>query len=137
MAAAMVSALTGRSVRHDVAMTGEVTLRGRVLPVGGIKEKVLAAHRSGIATVLLPSRNLRDLDELPDDVRDALRFIPIETMDQVIAAALAPAHRHMPAEPPSLATRRAPHPPLTIADPIVAASRMARPRARRAVAIAP
>jgi ATP-dependent Lon protease len=137
MATAMVSALTSRSVRRDVAMTGEVTLRGRVLPVGGIKEKVLAAHRSGIRTVLLPSRNLRDLDELPEDVREGLRLVPIETMDQVIAAALLPAHHRAPTDSQTPAPRRAPHPPLTIADPIVAASQIARPRARRAVAVAP
>ncbi|HEV2235187.1 MAG TPA: endopeptidase La, partial [Ktedonobacterales bacterium] len=136
MATAMVSALTGRAVRRDVAMTGEVTLRGRVLPVGGIKEKVLAAHRSGIGTVLLPGRNLRDLDELHTDVRESLRLIPIETMDQVIAAALAPAQHRLPADSPAPAPRRAPHPPLTIADPIVAASQIARPRVRRAVAVA-
>jgi ATP-dependent Lon protease len=137
MAVAIVSALTGRCVRRDVAMTGEVTLRGRVLPVGGIKEKVLAAHRSGIHTVLLPSRNVRELDDLPEDVRESLRLIPIDSMDQVIASALMPAHCIVPAEPNAPAPRRAPHPPLTIADPIAATSRMARPRARRVVAVAP
>jgi ATP-dependent Lon protease len=137
MATAIVSALTGRSVRRDVAMTGEVTLRGRVLPVGGIKEKVLAAHRSGIRTVLLPSRNLRDLDEIPEEVREGVRLVPIDTMDQVIAEALLPERLPMPAQPPTPAPHRAPHPPLTISAPIAAASRTARPRARRVVAVAP
>jgi ATP-dependent Lon protease len=137
MATAIVSALTSRSVRRDVAMTGEVTLRGRVLPVGGIKEKVLAAHRSGIHTVLLPSRNLNDLDELPEAIRDDLRVVPIDTMDQVIAAALLPDHPSVPARHAASASHRTPHPPLTVADPIAAASRIARPRARRAAAVTP
>ena len=71
----MISALTGRAMRRDVAMTGEITLRGRVLPVGGVKEKVLAAHRAGIMTLILPRRNIKDLDELPAEVREALTVI--------------------------------------------------------------
>jgi ATP-dependent Lon protease len=136
MATAIVSALTGRSVRRDVAMTGEVTLRGRVLPVGGIKEKVLAAHRSGILTVLLPSRNVRDLDDLPEEIREVVRLVPIDTMDQVIATALVPERLCGPAEPKSPAPTRSPHPPMTVTNPIAAASRIARPRARRVVAVA-
>ncbi len=84
----LVSLLTNRPVRHDIAMTGEVSLRGLVLPVGGIKEKVLAAARAGIGTVILPNRNSRDLDELPEPVRKKLRFVLVETVDEAVAAAL-------------------------------------------------
>ena len=89
MATALASLLTGRSVRNDLAMTGEITLRGQVLPVGGIKEKVLAAHRGGLKTIILPSRNEQDLDDLPQEVRDSLKFILVEKVDQVFDAALA------------------------------------------------
>ncbi len=88
MATALASALSGRPVRRDVAMTGEVTLRGRILPVGGLKEKALAAHRAGIETVILPEENRRDLDELPRNVRRQLRFVFVTHMDQVLEAAL-------------------------------------------------
>merc|ERR1711916_121760 len=88
MMTALVSLLTGISVRHDVAMTGEITLRGKVLPVGGIKEKVLAAHRAGIKRVILPERAVADLDEVPQEVRDDLEFIPVSRMDDVLMAAL-------------------------------------------------
>ncbi|MGI6344888.1 MAG: endopeptidase La [Bacillota bacterium] len=88
MATALASALTGRAVRKDVAMTGEVTLRGRVLPVGGLKEKALAAHRAGIKTILIPSENRRDLDELPQTVRDELQIVLVDHMDDVLGAAL-------------------------------------------------
>jgi len=88
MATALASAVTGQKVRHDVAMTGEITLRGRVLPVGGIKEKVLAAHRAGIKTLVLPKDNKKDLDEIPKKVKDKLNFILVEHMDQVLEAAL-------------------------------------------------
>ena len=84
MATALVSALTGRRIRHDVAMTGEVTLRGRVLPVGGIKEKVLAAHRAGIKTVIMPSENKKDLEEIPANVKRKLNFVLVDHMDQVL-----------------------------------------------------
>jgi ATP-dependent Lon protease len=87
---AMLSALTGRKVRAGVAMTGEVTLRGRVLPIGGLKEKTMAAKRSGITTVLIPKDNVRDLEEIDQTVRAALRFIPVETVDEVFATALCP-----------------------------------------------
>jgi ATP-dependent Lon protease len=90
MATALVSLLSGRSVRADVGMTGEITLRGQVLPVGGIKEKVLAAHRSGLHTVILPHRNEADLEDLPDEVRKALQFVFVETVDDVLSASLEP-----------------------------------------------
>ncbi|MCL6649751.1 MAG: endopeptidase La [Chloroflexi bacterium] len=91
MVVALVSLLLGRPVRPDVAMTGEITLRGKVLPVGGIKEKVLAAHRLGLRTVILPRRNQRDLDDLPPDVRQELRFVLVENIDEAIQVALEPA----------------------------------------------
>ena len=86
---AMLSALTGRKVRGDVAMTGEVTLRGRVLPIGGLKEKTMAAKRSGIRTVIIPKENEKDLEEIDQTVRAALRFVTAETVDAVFAHALA------------------------------------------------
>ncbi|HEX4182295.1 MAG TPA: endopeptidase La, partial [Caulobacteraceae bacterium] len=89
MATAMVSVLTGVPVRKDVAMTGEITLRGRVLPIGGLKEKLLAALRSGLKTVLIPQENEKDLAEVPDNVKDALEIIPVSTVDQVLVHALA------------------------------------------------
>ena len=89
IATAMLSALTGRPVRHDVAMTGEVTLRGRVLPIGGLKEKTMAAKRNGIRTVIIPKENEKDLEEIDQTVRAALRFVTAETVDAVFAHALA------------------------------------------------
>ncbi|WP_041458762.1 endopeptidase La [Ammonifex degensii] len=88
MATALASALTGKKVRHEVAMTGEITLRGRVLPVGGIKEKVLAAHRAGVKTVILPEENRRDLEEIPSSVKNKLRFVFVRHMDEVLREAL-------------------------------------------------
>lgn len=88
MCTSMVSALTGIPVRKDLAMTGEITLRGNVLAVGGIKEKMIAAHRAGVKTVLLPEENLKDLDELPSNVRNAMEFKGMKTIDQVLAEAL-------------------------------------------------
>jgi len=88
MATALISALTKRATRRDVAMTGEITLRGRVLPIGGVKEKVLAAHRAGIKTFILPKRNLNDLNDVPREVINELHFVPVERMDDVIAVAL-------------------------------------------------
>jgi ATP-dependent Lon protease len=88
MATALVSLLTGRTARPDVAMTGEITLRGQVLPVGGIKEKILAAARAGLKTVIIPKRNEKDLDDLPEEVCKDLRFVLVDTVDDVLDAAL-------------------------------------------------
>jgi ATP-dependent Lon protease len=88
MFTAIVSLLTGIRVRHDVAMTGEISLRGRVLPIGGLKEKTLAAHRAGIKRVLVPERNKADLDEVPKEVRDELEFVFVSKLDEVLEAAL-------------------------------------------------
>ena len=90
MATALISALTGRQVRKDVAMTGEITLRGRVLPIGGLREKTLAAHRGGIRTFVLPKRNAKDLAELADVVKNDMELIQVSTLDEVLAAALLP-----------------------------------------------
>ena len=88
MATAMISALTGRKVRNDVAMTGEITLRGHVLAIGGLKEKVLAAYREGMKTIILPKDNEKDIEDIPEVVRDKLEFIPVESMDEVLKTAL-------------------------------------------------
>jgi ATP-dependent Lon protease len=93
MATAMASLLTGRPVRRDLAMTGEITLRGRVLPIGGLKSKLLAAHLAGVKTVLIPRRNEKDLVDVPEEVRTQLRIVPVETMDEVLAEALIDAAR--------------------------------------------
>jgi ATP-dependent Lon protease len=91
MVTAMVSVASGRSVRRDVAMTGEVTLRGRVLPIGGVKDKLLAAHRSGLTTFILPRKNMRDLDEIPRDVLEAVEVVPVDNVGEVLARALVDA----------------------------------------------
>jgi ATP-dependent Lon protease len=88
MTTALASLATGRPVRDDLAMTGEITLRGKVLPVGGIREKVLAAHRAGIDTVILPQRNERDLEDVPEELRQEMTFIFADSADDVIPRAL-------------------------------------------------
>ena len=88
MATAIVSVLTGIPVHREVAMTGEVTLRGRVLPIGGLKEKLLAALRGGIKTVLIPEENAKDLADIPDNVKNGLNIIPVSRMDEVLKEAL-------------------------------------------------
>jgi ATP-dependent Lon protease len=88
MATAMVSALTGIPVRKDVAMTGEITLRGRVLPIGGLKSKILAAHLSGARVVILPKKNEKDLRDIPDEIRKQIKVVLVDSMDQVLDAAL-------------------------------------------------
>ena len=86
---ALASLLTGRTIRSDTAMTGEISLRGLVLPVGGIKEKVVAAAAAGITRVMLPARNKRDYEEIPDEVRKALEFVWLERVEDAVSAALA------------------------------------------------
>jgi ATP-dependent Lon protease len=93
MATALASLLSGRPVRHTVGMTGEVTLQGRVLPIGGLKQKVLAAHAAGLTDVILPERNRQDLDDVPTHVRDELTFHPVMSLDEVLELALEPAAR--------------------------------------------
>ena len=92
MCTALVSALTDIPVKSAVAMTGEITLRGEVLPIGGLKEKLLAAHRGGIDTVLIPQENEKDLAEIPKNIKDKLNIVPVKWIDQVLEVAL----QHMP-----------------------------------------
>jgi ATP-dependent Lon protease len=94
MFVALTSLLTGRTARSDTAMTGEISLRGLVLPIGGVKEKVLAAARAGITTVLLPSRNKKDLEDVPEAARNQVRFVWLDRVDDAIAAALVPSGEH-------------------------------------------
>jgi ATP-dependent Lon protease len=96
MTTAMVSLLTGRPVRNTVGMTGEVTLQGLVLPIGGVKQKVLAAHRAGLKDVILPRRNAKDLDDVPESVRAQTTFHLASRIDEVLDAALEPAAAAVP-----------------------------------------
>jgi ATP-dependent Lon protease len=91
MATALVSLLSGRIVKPDVGMTGEITLRGQVLPIGGLKEKVLAAHRLGLKTIIMPKDNEPDIEDIPEEIRQSMKFIPVDTVDQVLENALEPA----------------------------------------------
>ena len=91
MTTALASLLTGRPVKHTVGMTGEVTLQGRVLPLGGLKQKILAAHAAGLTDVIIPERNRADLDEVPEEVRKEMTFHPVMTIEEVIELALEPA----------------------------------------------
>ena len=104
MATALISALTGRAVRREVAMTGEITLRGRVLPIGGLKEKILAAHRAGVTIVVMPKKNEMDLLELPARVRRDLQLVLLDDMQAVLEYALLPAK---PESGPPASRRRA------------------------------
>ena len=111
MCTALVSALTKIPVRSDVAMTGEITLRGEVLPIGGLKEKLLAAHRGGIKTVLIPDENQKDLVEIPDNIKGNLEIKPVKWIDEVLQVALTPSAAALPARaqgeaPASQAKRR-------------------------------
>jgi len=99
MSTALVSAMSGRPVRKDVAMTGEATLRGRVLPIGGVKEKVLGAHRAGITTIILPKDNEADMEDIPEDVRKQLTFHCVSTLDEVFNIALLPAEAPVDTKP--------------------------------------
>jgi ATP-dependent Lon protease len=85
---ALVSLLTERNVRNDTAMTGEISLRGLVLPVGGIKEKVVAAHRAGIKRIMLPARNRKDFEDIPEEVRKQVEFVWLERVDEAVSSAL-------------------------------------------------
>jgi ATP-dependent Lon protease len=102
MATALASVFTNSPVKKDLAMTGEVTLRGRVLPIGGLKEKTLAAKRAGIKTMIIPKQNEKDLDDIPKNLKKDMKFIFVETMDEVISSALRKkpprriAHRRLP-----------------------------------------
>ena len=113
MCTAMVSALTGIPVRSEVAMTGEITLRGEVLPIGGLKEKLLAAHRGGIKTVVIPQENVKDLAEIPDNIKNKLNIEPVRWIDDVLKIALerepeaAPPTPVKPADDDSTGTRAA------------------------------
>jgi ATP-dependent Lon protease len=100
MTTALVSALTGIPVRADVAMTGEITLRGEVLPIGGLKEKLLAAQRGGIKTVLIPEENVKDLAEIPENVKSSLKIEAVRWIDQVLSHALVREPRPLAASSP-------------------------------------
>ena len=91
MVTAIASLLTGRAVKSTIGMTGEVTLQGRVLPIGGLKQKVLAAHAAGLTEVIVPDRNAADLDDVPREVRDSMTFHIVATVDEVLERALEPA----------------------------------------------
>jgi ATP-dependent Lon protease len=91
MVTSLASLLSGRPVKHTVGMTGEVTLQGRVLPIGGLKQKALAAHAAGLTDVILPERNRGDLDEIPEEVRNQMKFHPVMTVQEVLDRALEPA----------------------------------------------
>jgi len=109
MTMALISALTGRPLVREIGMTGEITLRGKVLPVGGIKEKVLAAHRAGLRKVILPKENERDLEEIPEEIREKLEFIPVDNVDQVLDMVLQPTKRgRMPRVRSGRSTRKTP-----------------------------
>jgi ATP-dependent Lon protease len=103
MATAMVSALTGIPVRKDVAMTGEITLRGRVLPIGGLKSKILAAHLSGAGMVILPRKNEKDLRDIPEEIRKSIKLVLADNMEQVLEAALRRSPKPLTAVPPTVA----------------------------------
>jgi ATP-dependent Lon protease len=105
MATSLVSLIAGRKVKPHLGMTGEITLRGQVLPIGGVKEKVLAAHRNGLKTVILPERNKYDLEDVPDEVKQSMKFVFVQTMDDVLKAAL-----ETPSSAPRSTRRGAPRP---------------------------
>jgi ATP-dependent Lon protease len=120
---ALVSLLTGRKARDGIAMTGEITLRGKVLKVGGIKEKVLGAHRAGIQTVILPAENQGDLEEVPVEVRTHMIFAPVERIEQVLALALEPE----PVRPPTAGGEGGGEGPASGSTPVETETLVARP----------
>jgi ATP-dependent Lon protease len=124
MATTLASAISGRPVRRDVAMTGEITLRGRVLPIGGLKEKVLAAHRAGIRTVILPRENEKDMSEIPANVRKQMKLVLVSHMDEVIKEALLPSRTQ---EVPPSAPVVAPPPFVTSLPPVPSVQPERRP----------
>lgn len=134
MAVAIISALMEWPVRKDVAMTGEITLRGRVLPVGGIKEKVLAAYRAGITTIVMPRRNLSDLEDVHPEIRDRLTFVPVDTMDDVLPVALRGFTGRHAVEPAVAAASgplsRSTRPLIVSPTPVSVPGRVAHPRPR-------
>jgi ATP-dependent Lon protease len=101
MTTAFVSALTNIPVRADVAMTGEITLRGEVTGIGGLKEKLLAAHRGGVKTVLIPEENVKDLQDIPENVKNKLEIVPVRWIDQVLEVALVSMPQPLPEEDPA------------------------------------
>jgi ATP-dependent Lon protease len=101
MATAIVSLASGRKIKPHLGMTGEITLRGQVLRIGGVKEKVLAAHRSGLTTIILPKNNMQDLDDVPDEIKQTMKFTFVDTVDEVIDAALEPEPRHKKTKVPT------------------------------------
>jgi ATP-dependent Lon protease len=100
----MVSVLTGKPARHDVAMTGEITLRGKVLPIGGVKEKLLAAHRFGLKTIIMSKENEKDLADIPDEVREDLTIHTVDSIDEVLKFALEPVETETIIETPQIWT---------------------------------
>jgi len=118
MTTAFVSALTGIPVRADVAMTGEITLRGEVTAIGGLKEKLLAAHRGGIKTVMIPEENVKDLQEIPENVKNRLEIVPVKWIDRVLEVALETVPQALPDEEPA---------PVTTAEAAAAAATDTRP----------
>ena len=115
---ALVSVLTGIPVRADVAMTGEITLRGEVTAIGGLKEKLLAAHRGGIKTVMIPEENVKDLQEIPENVKNRLEIVPVKWIDRVLEVALETVPQALPDEEPA---------PVTTAEAAAAAATDTRP----------
>jgi ATP-dependent Lon protease, bacterial type len=99
IATSLVSLISGRKVKPNVGMTGEITLRGQVLPIGGVKEKILAAHRNGLRTIILPKRNEQDLDDVPDEIKKSMKFIFAETVDEVLDSALETNHKSARSKP--------------------------------------
>ena len=108
MTTAFVSALTGIPVRADVAMTGEITLRGEVTAIGGLKEKLLAAHRGGIKTVMIPEENVKDLQDIPENVKNQLEIVPVKWIDRVLEVALERVPQPLPDEEPAKPAEAAP-----------------------------